>query len=121
MDQGICMSQIVEESIAQSFAFMCTRDKTGDIQQFDGDRSLAIDASAVVGFTFLSHATSGACAIDLEVPHGTLRVYRGEAGACLALVALGRRHFQVKSSYGKLPAQRYQPDPPLPCGDGIGD
>lgn len=45
------MAEVVQELVAQSLALVRPRDEAGDVEELDGDASLAVDTSAVVGPT----------------------------------------------------------------------
>ncbi|KAI8943224.1 hypothetical protein NX059_001245 [Plenodomus lindquistii] len=62
MDEGVGVSQVIQEPVSESFAFMCPGDETSDVKQFNGYRALAINTGAVIWFAAVgyAHACTGA-------------------------------------------------------------
>lgn len=78
MNQGIRMTQIIQELIPQTASLVCSWNKTRDIQKFNGYRSPSFEAASVVWFALVRNVESLACAFYLKVTNGALRINRGE-------------------------------------------
>ena len=78
MDQGIGMTQVIQELIPQASSLMRPRDKTCNIQEFNRNGPSALEASSVVRFTLIGNVESLACAVYLKVSNGALGVNGGE-------------------------------------------
>lgn len=78
MDERICVAQVIQEFVAQSFAEMGAGYQAGDVQELDRYRSLAVNAAAVVGPTAIRHAKATAGTRHLQVADGALRINGGE-------------------------------------------
>ena len=68
------MPEVVEEFVAEPFAFVGAGNETSDVKEFDRDGATARDAGAVVGSAAVGQFVARAGAIDLEVANCTLRV-----------------------------------------------
>lgn len=68
------MAEIVEELIAQPFAFVGAWHKTGNVEKLYRYATLAVDASTVVGFTAVGNIVALAGAVDLKVANSPLRI-----------------------------------------------
>lgn len=73
------MAEIVEELVAEALALVSAWHETSDIEEFNGYTALAILAGAVVGLATVGNIVALACAFDLQVANGALRVYGGES------------------------------------------
>lgn len=78
MYQGVGVSQIVKELVAQSFALVRSGDETGYVEKFDGDTALAVHAGTVVGLAPIANPVARAGAVYLEVADRSLGVNGGE-------------------------------------------
>lgn len=76
--QRICLSEVVEELVAQSAAEVGPGDKAGNVEELDGDRPFPAAADAVVGGAEGLFIDAGAGAVDLEVADCALWVDGGE-------------------------------------------
>jgi hypothetical protein len=107
VDEGIGMPQVVEEFVAQTLAGVGAGDESGYIEEFDWHGPQAVGAGAVVGFTPVLEAESGAGALDLEVAYCALGIdccEAGERGSAREWLFEG-----FDSTYGKFPAdEMYQ-------------
>lgn len=74
MHQSIGMPQIIKKLVSQAFALMCSRYETCDIEEFNRDRPSSVNAGAIIRFTSIGEVMSFACAVDLKVSDGSLRV-----------------------------------------------
>lgn len=81
VDEGVGVAEVVEELVAQTFALVGAGDKTGDIQQLDGDTALAVVTGTIVGAASVGNIMAGAGAVDLQVAYGALRVDGGESAS----------------------------------------
>lgn len=81
VDEGVGVAQVVEELVAQTFALVGAGDKTGDVEQLDGDAALAVVTGTVVGAASVGNIMAGAGAVDLQVAYGALRVDGGESAS----------------------------------------
>ncbi len=79
MDECIGMPQVVQEFVAQPFAFMSARYQAGDIEEFNGYGSPSINTGAVVGFATIREVVAGAGAGYLKVANCSLRVDGGKS------------------------------------------
>ena len=83
MDEGVGVTKIVQEFVAQASTLMGARHETGHIEQFNGHRSCSGDAGAVVGFAAGLEIVASTRAGELEVTNRSLWVYGGESfGIC---------------------------------------
>lgn len=79
VDEGVGVAEVVEEFVAEAFAFVGAGDEAGDVEELDGDGAAAVKAGAVVGFAAGGDVVAGAGTVDLEVADGTLGVDGCEA------------------------------------------
>ena len=84
MNQGVRVPEVVKEPIAQSFAFMCARNESSYIEQFDRHRTFAIDARAIVWFATIRQVVSHASTVYLQVADRPLGIDGSKAVDCLA-------------------------------------
>jgi hypothetical protein len=72
------MAQIVEKLVAQSFPFVCARNKSCYVEELNGYGPLAVNAGAIVGFTAVGDIVPFAGAFYLEIANCSLGIYGGE-------------------------------------------
>ena len=82
MNQRICMTQVIQEFISQTPSLVCPRDKARNVQKLDRNGSSSLEATSVVRFALIRNIESLACAFDLKVANGALRVNGGETKGC---------------------------------------
>jgi hypothetical protein len=80
MYQCICVSQVVQEPVSETFAHVCAWHETSNIKKFYRNGSPSFDTAAVVGFATVGEVEAGAWAFDLKVADGTLGVDGCESG-----------------------------------------
>ena len=68
------MAEVVEEFVAEAFAFMGAGDEASDIEELDRDGTPARDAGAVVRFATVGEIEAGAGTGNLEVADCSLWV-----------------------------------------------